>query len=280
MSTLKETSYKDGEESLEIKIIPDSAASAATSCNSRDTCESMKEPVSQIVPFWSNNPNILLNSESMFELFPTEDMSFEQKLNAVTRTLVLLTIMTFLYTKSTHILWVGAVSVFFVYLLFKHKSTEKEEIAKKKEGFRELNTDALTPAQALYKVENPVDVFQKPSASNPFGNVLPTDYIYNPKRKPAPPSGNSNVGADIVEQAKQFVRNANPDQPDITEKLFKDLGDEYVFEQSLRPFHSTASTTIPNDQQSFSEFCYGGMVSCKEGNAFACAKGVSRYNNY
>jgi Ca2+/Na+ antiporter len=277
MSTLKETPYKDGEESLEIKIIPDDAST----CKSGEACESMKESIAKIVPFWSNNPNILLNSESMFELFPTEDMSFEQKLNAVTRTLVLLTIMTFLYTKSTHILWVGAVSVFFVYLLFNHKSGEKDEIAKKKEeGFQELNADATTPAQALYKVDNPVDVFQKPSAGNPFGNVLPTDYIYNPKRKPAPPSGNSNVSADIVEQAKQFVRNANPDQPDITEKLFKDLGDEYVFEQSLRPFHSTASTTIPNDQQSFSEFCYGGMVSCKEGNAFACAKGVARYNNY
>jgi hypothetical protein len=277
MSTLKETPYKDGEESLEIKIIPDDAST----CKSGEACESMKESIVKIVPFWSNNPNILLNSESMFELFPTEDMSFEQKLNAVTRTLVLLTIMTFLYTKSTHILWVGAVSVFFVYLLFKHKSGEKDEIAKKKEeGFQELNADATTPAQALYKVDNPVDVFQKPSAGNPFGNVLPTDYIYNPKRKPAPPSGNSNVSADIVEQAKQFVRNANPDQPDITEKLFKDLGDEYVFEQSLRPFHSTASTTIPNDQQSFTEFCYGGMVSCKEGNAFACAKGVARYNNY
>jgi len=265
MSTLQETPFKDGEDSLEIKILPGEAPTS---------CSGVKEPIATIVPFWSNNPNVLLNSESLFELFPTEDMSFEQKLNAVSRTVVLLTLVTFLYTKSTHILLVGAVSLFFVYLLFKHKSAEKDEIQQKKEGF-----DA-GPAQALYKVETPTEVFQRPDAGNPFGNVLPTDYLYNPKRKPAPPSGNSNVAADIVEQAKQFVRNANPDQPDITEKLFKDLGDEYVFEQSLRPFHSTASTTIPNDQQSFSEFCYGGMVSCKEGNAFACAKGVARYNNY
>ena len=254
-------------------------STSSDTCSSRDSCD--KEPIATVVPFWSNNPNILLNSEYLFELFPTEDMSFEQKLNAVSRMLVLLTIMTFLYTKSTHILLVGAVSVFFVYLLFKHKSAEKDEIKQKKEGFgAQRNFDATTPAQMLYKVDKPVEVFQRPDAGNPFGNVLPTDYIYNPKRKPAPPSGNSNVAADIVEQAKQFVRNANPDQPDITEKLFKDLGDEYVFEQSLRHFNSTASTTIPNDQQSFSEFCYGGMVSCKEGNAFACAKGVARYNNY
>ena len=273
MSTLKETPFTDGEDSLEIKILPE----AATSCKDGDTCGAKKEPLATVVPFWSNNPNVLLNSDYLFELFPTEDMSFEQKLNAVSRTVVLLTLVTFLYTKSTHILLVGAVSIFFVFLLFKHKSAEKDEIQQKKEGF---NLDATTPAQTLYKVDKPTEVFQRPDAGNPFGNVLPTDYLYNPKRKPAPPSGNSNVAADIVEQAKQFVRNANPDQPDITEKLFKDLGDEYVFEQSLRPFNSTASTTIPNDQQSFSEFCYGGMVSCKEGNAFACAKGVARYNNY
>jgi hypothetical protein len=251
MSALKETPFKDGDDSLEIKILPD----AATSCNDGDTCGAKKEPLATVVPFWSNNPNVLLNADYLFELFPTEDMSFEQKLNAVSRTVVLLTLVTFLYTKSTHILLVGAVSLFFVFLLFKHKSAEKDEIQqqKKKEGF---NGDATTPAQTLYKVDKsadkPAEVFQKPDAGNPFG----------------------------VEQAKQFVRNANPDQPDITEKLFKDLGDEYVFEQSLRPFNSTASTTIPNDQQSFSEFCYGGMVSCKEGNAFACAKGVARYNNY
>jgi Ca2+/Na+ antiporter len=278
MSTLNETPFKGGEDSLEIKILPEEMSTPDT-CMSKDSCG--KDPNAMVVPFWSNNPNILLNSEYLFELFPTEDMSFEQKLNAVSRMLVLLTIMTFLYTKSPHILLVGTVSVFFVYLLFKHKSAEKDEIKQKKEGFDdERNLDATTPAQTLYKVDKPMEVFQRPDAGNPFGNVLPTDYIYNPKRKPAPPSGNSNVAADIVEQAKQFVRNANPDQPDITEKLFKDLGDEYVFEQSLRPFNSTASTTIPNDQQSFSEFCYGGMVSCKEGNAFACAKGVARYNNY
>lgn len=147
---------------------------------------------------------------------------------------------------------------------------------KKGEGF----DGSATPAKQLYKTTDMMNVFQKPDSNNPFGNVLVTDYITNPQRKPAPPSFNENINLEIIEQAKEFVRKSNPDQPDITEKLFKDLGDEYIFEQSLRPFTSTASTTIPNDQESFSEFCYGSMVSCKEGNAFACAKNVARYNNY
>jgi hypothetical protein len=87
------------------------------------------------------------------------------------------------------------------------------------------------------------------------------------------------VNNDILKQAKLMVVESNPEQPDIADKLFRDLGEQLVFEQSLRPFYSTASTTIPNDQSSFAEFCYGSMISCKEGNSFACARNLSRYTN-
>jgi hypothetical protein len=241
--------------------------------------EKEKETIQNIIPFWSENPNILLNNDFLFEFFPVENMSFEQKLNAISRTVILLSLITFFYTKSIRILLIGAVCLFFIFMLHKSKAVDAKEIRQKKMG-EEGFADSSTPAKQLYKTTDMMNVFQKPDSTNPFGNVLVTDYIHNPKRKPAPPSFNENVNLEIIEQAKEFVRKSNPDQPDITDKLFKDLGDEYVFEQSLRPFTSNPSTTIPNDQQSFSEFCYGSMVSCKEGNAFACAKKVARYNNY
>lgn len=234
-----------------------------------------KESMQNIIPFWGDDPNVLLNNEFLFEFFPVEKMSFEQKLNAISRTVILLTLITFFYTKSMRILLIGGISIFFIFILHKSKKVEKEEHQKKKEGFSPKDD------VDLIKSVDMTNVFREPDSSNPFGNILVTDYIYDPKRKPAPPAFNQKVNAEIIEQAKEVVRKMNPDQPDITEKLFQDLGDQYVFEQSLRPFHSTASTTIPNDQQSFSEFCYGGMVSCKEGNAFACAKNnAGNYNLY
>jgi hypothetical protein len=105
------------------------------------------------------------------------------------------------------------------------------------------------------------------------------DYDYNVNKKPAPPSYTENGSAEILAKAKQMVVNANPGQPNIANKLFTDLGDQIGFEQSMRPFHSTASTTIPNDQGAFADFCYGSMVSCKEGNMFACARNLPRYTN-
>jgi hypothetical protein len=125
----------------------------------------------------------------------------------------------------------------------------------------------------------PEKVFDKPNAGNPLSNVLMPDYDYNVNKKPAPPAYTENGSAEILAKAKQMVVNANPDQPNIANKLFTDLGDQIDFEQSMRPFHSTASTTIPNDQGAFADFCYGSMVSCKEGNMFACARNLPRYTN-
>jgi hypothetical protein len=70
----------------------------------------------------------------------------------------------------------------------------------------------------------------------------------------------------------------NPEQPKISTKLFKSLEDNLAFEQSMRPFYSNPSTTIPNDQNAFAEFCYGSMVSCKEGNQLACTRNLPRHN--
>ena len=76
-----------------------------------------------------------------------------------------------------------------------------------------------------------------------------------------------------------MVAEANPGQPDITDKLFNDLASGITFEQSMRQYYTTANTTIPNDQGSFADFCYGSMVSCKEGNEFACSRNNPRYTN-
>ena len=108
---------------------------------------------------------------------------------------------------------------------------------------------------------------------------VPNLIDYNPNKKPAPPAFNKNINDNILSEAKKLVSEANPDQPDIANKLFNDIGSELMFEQSLRPFTSNPSTTIPNDQAGFAEFCYGSMVSCKEGNQFACARNLVRHTN-
>ena len=230
--------------------------------------------------FWGENPNVLFQKEYILEFFPVESMSYNQKLNAVARTIILLTIVGFAFTHSIRTLIISTVTMGAIYLMHFYHEKEKIKVDSKRVGVKE---GFEGPGKAVYTDNNipiPTDVFSEPNSSNPFSNVLVTDYAFNPNKKPAPPSFNQNTNADILNRAKQFVSEANPDQPDIADKLFKDLGEQLVFEQSLRPFYSTASTTIPNDQGAFADFCYGSMVSCKEGNKFACARNTSHYSLY
>jgi hypothetical protein len=235
------------------------------------------------IPFWSENPNILLNPAHITELFPSEDMAYSQKLNAITRLVFLLTVVVYLLTHTFRSIVFGVLSLFAIYLVHYYHSLDKKKDAKKRDAFtgldgqNEKNSPALKVLgkSADSVLVSPKEVFDNPSAENPFSNVLVTDITGNPNKKPAPPAYNDHTNQSILAAAKEAVMNANPGQPDISDKLFKDLGEQMSFEQSMRQFYSTPSTQTPDDQQAFAEFCYGSMISCAEGNKFACARNAA-----
>jgi len=227
----------------------------------------------KVTPFWSDDPNILFDKEQIFQFFPSDAMDYNAKLNAISRTVIILSFFTFAFTRSLRILVVGGVTLSAIFLLFYYKA---KDAARKKENFDDAGLTLIN------KVAGPTDLvntFDSPNSANPFSNVMLPDYDFNPNKKPAPPSYNVDVNTSILNSAKQMVELSNPGQPDIADKLFKDLGEQLEFEQSMRQFYSNPGTTIPNDQTAFAEFCYGSMISCKEGNLFACARNLDRYQN-
>ena len=228
------------------------------------------------VPFWSENPNILLNATYLTEFFPSSDMSYNQKMNAITRMIIVLTILVYFITGKSRSILFGILSVGLVYLVHYSKKPKTDAFTSL-DGKTKDNNPALSAlgTKADSVLVAPTEVFQQPSAANPFSNVLLTDINGNPKKKPAPPAYNDQTNQNILLAAKEAVLNANPGQPDISDKLFKDLGEQLTFEQSMRQFYSTPSTTTPDDQKAFAEFCYGGMISCAEGNQFACARNAA-----
>jgi hypothetical protein len=125
----------------------------------------------------------------------------------------------------------------------------------------------------------PANIFGEATEANPLQNVMITDYDEPTSKKPATAAYLPESQKNIMEQTKNMIDEINPEQPKISEKLFRSLDDNLAFEQSMRPFYSNPSTSIPNDQGAFSDFCYGGMISCKEGNPFACARNLSRHTN-
>ena len=100
---------------------------------------------------------------------------------------------------------------------------------------------------------------------------------FDPKRKSAAPAFSVPVHHEINENVKKMVQEQNSGISNIDEKLFKDLGDSVVFDNSMRQFTSNPATEIPNDQNAFAKYCYGDMPSCKAGDNIACTQATGSY---
>ena len=199
--------------------------------------------------FWLDNPNVLLNKNQITEIWPQDNFDLDRKLNAITRLILILAILGFLFTKSSYIIVSAAVSIIVLVMIHKSKSHSKEgmenlDIKINKDEFEELLNEEFT----------------MPTKKNPFMNVLMNEYKDNPQRKEAAPVYNE----EVLDEATKKSRS--------DEKLYKNLGDNLTFQNSLRNFYSTPNTNIPNNQKEFAEFCYGNMASCKEGDEFMCEK--------
>ena len=236
-----------------------------------------------MIPFWINDPSILLNKNYLGEIWPTTAMTYEQKLNAITRLVLLITLLGYLITFSTRILLSGIITIVLIVLLyqFRKQKVTSEMIKGAKEGFSVdgdiVYDDSLynEPSQQNYKapitITNPETLeetlkseFQQGTKKNPFSNVLLTEYLDDPNRKSAPPAFNVDVYEDITKSVKKSVQSMNPGIENTNKQLYSSLTDQFYLDQSNRAFFSNPNTKIPNDQGAFAQFLYGDMPSGKE----------------
>jgi len=219
--------------------------------------------------FWLNDPSILIRRDKWLELLPVETLNFASKLNAVTRLILCLAIIGFFLTWQWRIIISAIVSILMIIGLYLYKKKKFLEHRQKKNRGNSTGgraVEGFTNNEKLYSFVK--DNFSEPTDLNPMMNPLISDIVYNPKRKQAAPAFNRNVVEKINDNTLGFI------EKNLDDKLFHDLGDQITFETSMRNFYTMPSTTIPNNQSQFAQYCYGNMPSCKEGNAFQCAKNV------
>ena len=243
------------------------------------------------IQFWTNEPTILFNKEYMFELWPTSEMCYEQKLNAITRLVILITILGYVSTTSTRILVVGTLTLAVIFGLFKMR---KQKLTNQmlNEGFSiqgnqvtgmfEKNTDSYVNPVTLDTVLK--SEFKEGTKKNPFSNVLLTQINGDPERKSAPPSFNVDVDEDITKNIKKAVQMMNPGIKNTNQQLYGDLWQQFELDQSNRAFFSTANTRVENDQSAYAQFLYNdlkysGKESTPEG-AIARVQDNYRYTLY
>ena len=92
---------------------------------------------------------------------------------------------------------------------------------------------------------------QPSTPSNPFGNVLPTDYVADPAR-----------GAACMDR--------NTQDNNWSQGLFRNVNDVWDRNNGQLTFNTQPSTTIPNDRDAFQKWLYQIPYVCKDGDMEAC----------
>jgi hypothetical protein len=181
--------------------------------------------------FWYNDYTVLFDKDQL-QFWPQSSMTQTEKLNAISRMIIAITILGFLYTSSIRILIVGIVTL--VAIVFHEKNVTQESF------FQSWDTAYHT----------------KPTEKNPLMNVLLPEINGNPNRPSAEKSYEPEIEQQIMNSVKSIIHDP---------RIYSGLNNEKDLKLSMRNFYTTASTTVPNDQDGFAQFCYGNMPSEKDG---------------
>jgi hypothetical protein len=197
---------------------------------------------------WYDDPSSFITYENYFTVLPTQDMTTEEKINALVRFFLYLGVALALIKTDYRYIFFGIVVALVSIALYEHERTQLDRV------------DKFLQKRDLDVVNNKVCV--RSTVDNPFMNPTVVDYTDNPTR-PAACKLDDNRVQDVV------CNNFN-------ERLFKDISDLYGKHASQRQFYTMPSTTIPNDQVGFAEWCYGHGATCKEGNGLQCFDNIDR----
>ena len=156
-----------------------------------------------------------------------------------------------LYGPSLYATLIGGISEGFKASLIR----DEPIVSYSKEDIIGSDADADVDTNANYSSST------KPTAKNPFMNVLINEIKYNPSRPPAQDINNS----AIKTQLDDFFRFS----------WVADPTDVFGRSQSQREFYTMPSTSIPNDQASYQDWLYKiPGKTCKEGGREACLPGT------
>jgi len=193
------------------------------------------------IPLWTKDYKILYQDKNYIKFFPSKDMNKIEQLNALSRFSIYLFILLILF--SDNINWLFIPIFILVITIFMESNTNFESFYNQNNNM-EVILDNPALIGTLKKKKTKSNKCTMPTKNNPFMNVIQSDYMNNPKRKPACNPLDEKVKKEIK---KKFSNN-----------LFQNT------DSNNSNYYTMPSTTIPNQQNEFALWLYGGSNNnCK-----------------
>jgi len=197
---------------------------------------------------WYDDPRALWADGAAFRIVPSPAAPLEEKMNAILRLSAWFAVLAALLWRDLRLLVlvpvVAGVEIF---------------------AYQDLRTRAQ--GVEAYLDERGLDVRQgrlcvKPTAGNPFMNVLMTD-------PPVRPAACAVSAPGVIARQNALLLDGTPSN------AFADPFDMDA-RALARQFYTTASTSVPNDQAAFLKFVYADMATnCKSGDGARCYRNMS-----
>lgn len=191
--------------------------------------------------FWVDNVDILFSMNELFNVFPTKDMTMNEKLNTITRLAIYVFLFFYILTGTDDVLLIP-IFVVFGLIIFQRK-TIKEGYVEKVYKRVEQPLRIVQPQESLFddfnKLSNKDDVCRRPTKNNPFMNPMPFD------------KQQKTCGSDR-EVKDSFYDNLYMDFDNLFEKY-----------NSERQYHTLPAREYPNKQTEFARWVSGQDDTCK-----------------
>jgi len=191
--------------------------------------------------FWTQNISELVKPV----LIPTDYMSFDEKLNTLTRLIVFICLILALILRDARILLLMIILVLLIVVLYTYQTTFS------------IQTDNFLNKNDLDIVDNVICT--KPTKNNPYMNP---NLLHINDDIPACPLSNQAVD----ERADELFDSG----------MYRNVDDIYDRTTSKRQFYTVPASTIPNDQTTFANWLYNRGPSCKENNGDRCYTNMYR----
>lgn len=169
---------------------------------------------------WFENVRDLFNYPKRF--WPTRDMTLASQVNALVRAILYSTLVIYAYNRSDRVLLFGMALITLASLGY-NGSPFPRSLA------------SLAPTRC-----------RKPTAQNPFMNVLVNEY-----------------GSESVDPPCDFRDVQDEARKHFNKGLFRNIEDVYEKQNSQREFIPMPNGGLPPDSKEFANFLYGNMRNCK-----------------
>ena len=166
-------------------------------------------------------------------------MTYNQKLNAITRLCIYVGIILYLYSENIYYIILILLALVVIYVVYINSNNN--------ENF-----------------ETPEDILVKPTVDNPLMNFnIITD---NPDK----PRASISYEPEMKEEINEKIYRS----PYVDNKLFSSTFDLENNKSLERQFYTMPSTTMPNDQKAFAKWCYESGPTCKERTLYCASSNI------